>query len=342
MLRAGFAAACATRGRIDRDIAVGDRAIRLRFAGPALLEPMAALADSGEPPADAVAATVLLWDAASTGVPLPPVVWRETDLDDRGQSRGYHVRDWDRDQVLSSHDQGYGAIMLFDLATRTAVYATLDAEAVPIYERAAPLRTILHWALSEPGRHLVHAGAVGGPQGGVLVAGKSGSGKSTLTLCCADAGLGYLGDDYVLIDVGVAPAVAHAVHTTAKVVPGGAGWHLAPPRAEVPRDETDNGKVVLDVRSDRPGALVASAPVRAVVLPRVGEGPETVVRRASAAEGLRAIAPSTVLQHFGHGGSGIATVAELLRRVPVYRFELGPDMGPALAAVQRLARGLAP
>jgi hypothetical protein len=342
MLRAGFRAACLSSGSVERDLVVAGRGVRLRFAGPALVEPMSgALAHLESAEAAPLAATVLLWDSASTGVPLPPVPWRLSDLDDHGQSRGYRVRGWDEERIYTLHDQDYGAMTIFDAASRTAVYATLDALEVPSYERAAPLRAALHWSLSEPSRHLVHAGAVGGAEGGVLVAGRSGSGKSTLTLSCVEAGLGYLGDDYVLIDLTGEPT-AHAVHSTAKLAEGAMARLPAFASAVLVRDGWDADKVVLDLHRHRPGSLARSTPVRAVVLPRVAGGPHARVRAASAAEGLRAVAPSTVLQHFGRGAAGMVTVAELMRRLPVYVIELGQDMAGAVDAVARLARGLDP
>jgi hypothetical protein len=340
MLRVAFRAACRTTGCIERRLVIGDRVVRLRFAGPALVEPMSgALAHLQAESSAPVAATVLLWDAASTGVALPPVQWAANDMDDHGQSRGFRVRGWDDERIYTLHDQDYGAITIFDLSSRVAVFATRDAAAVPLYERAAPLRVIFHWALSEPGRHLLHAGAVGGPSGGVLVAGKSGSGKSTLVLSCAEAGLGYAGDDYVLVDVSGEQPVAHALHSTVKLDPEGMGGRADLGLAALARDPTDSGKVVVDVARLLPEALVPSVAVHAVVLPRVAGGTETVTRRVSASEGVRALAPSTVLQHFGHGATGMATIAGLMKQVPVYRFELGRDMSSAVAAVARVAEG---
>ena len=116
----------------------------------------------------------------------------------------------------------------------------------------------------------------------------------------------------------------------------------AAPRPRFPRRDRQR-QGVLDVRRDRPGALVASAPVRAVVLPRVGEGPERWCggrpRRRACARSRPARSCSTSVS----GGTGIATVAELLRRVPVYGLELGPPtwLRP-WRPWQRLARGLAP
>ena len=49
-----------------------------------------------------------------------------------------------------------------------------------------------------------------------------------------------------------------------------------------------------------------------------------------------------MLQHFGYGVAGMATVAELMRDLPVYALELGRDMASAVDAVARLARGSEP
>lgn len=340
LLKAGFHAACRASGCVQRDLVIGGRGLRLRFAGSALVEPLSgALAHAERRIPVPPVATALLWDAASTGVPLPPVQWRARDLDDYGRARGYRVRDWDGERVYTAlNGLGCGTITVFDVDSRTGIYATTDAAAVTVYERAAPLRSFLHWALAERGRHLVHAGAVGGPDGGVLVAGRSGSGKSTLALSCVAAGLGYLGDDYVLIDVNAAPPIAHAVHATAKLDVDATVWPDTLTPRVLRREASDSAKVVLDMYRHRPMALLSSVPVRAVVLPRARPGSPTRVRAASAAEGVRAVAPSTTLQHFGHERSGLATVAELMRGVPVYTIELGSDMASAVGAVASLMR----
>ncbi|MDX6511427.1 MAG: hypothetical protein QOE36_931, partial [Gaiellaceae bacterium] len=102
MLRTGFRAACGAAGCIEHDLAVAGRGVQLRFAGPALVEPMlGALAHLESRVPARASATVLLWDAASTGVALPPVQWAAAELDPRGQSRGAHVRGWDDARVYT-------------------------------------------------------------------------------------------------------------------------------------------------------------------------------------------------------------------------------------------------
>lgn len=47
---------------------------------------------------------------------------------------------------------------------------------------------------------LLHAGAVVGPAGAVVIRGAGGAGKSTLVAACRAAGLGFLGDESLLVD----------------------------------------------------------------------------------------------------------------------------------------------
>ena len=69
--------------------------------------------------------------------------------------------------------------------------------ACPEWNCSTPLRHILHLALATRGVQFVHAGAVGRPDGGVIIVGRSGSGKSTSTLSTLGSDLLYAGDDYV-------------------------------------------------------------------------------------------------------------------------------------------------
>jgi hypothetical protein len=63
-----------------------------------------------------------------------------------------------------------------------------------------PLLTLaLMESLRERALYPLHAAALAGPRGGVLVSGASGTGKSTLALALVAAGLDYLGDDLAFL-----------------------------------------------------------------------------------------------------------------------------------------------
>src|SRR5262249_26051380 len=111
--------------------------------------------------------------------------------------------------------QGH-AVHLFDRQRKTAIYAVRSRRDFRSWERSIPLRHILHWWTMTEGRQLVHAGAVGTAEGGVLLVGASGAGRSTTTLACLSGGLSIVGDDFVLVDPLARPAMIHSVSSTAK------------------------------------------------------------------------------------------------------------------------------
>ncbi len=249
-------------GWIERDLRIADAALRLRFAGPALLDafygPIAHLeVDSVEDPV-----TISLFDSATTGTEYPTVPWSRESLDPRG-----HVREPVGDGITAYHLVHFGAITLFDAASRTGFYWVESPNVIPWYELGSPLRQALHLTLPAENRHLVHAGAVGIGDKGVLIGGRSGSGKSTLTLACVEAGFGYAGDDYVLVTLDPRP-VAHTLYTTAKVNPDGLDRLTTLVGKAGLRRTVD--KALLDLRGCV--EILDSVPVVAVVMPRVRGG----------------------------------------------------------------------
>jgi hypothetical protein len=152
--------------------------------------------------------------------------------------------------------------------------------------------------------------------------------------------MGYAGDDYVLVDLEPRPT-AFRLYDTAKVdAPSFALLpHLtrAPAIADVAwaseAGRADGAKVVLDVKRYAPDALRERIPLTAVVLPQLSEGP-TIVQRVGAARALRALAPSTILQHARESAGGLALMAALVRRVPCYALELGSDIAAVPAAIR--------
>jgi hypothetical protein len=231
------------------------------------------------------------------------------------------------------------------------VFHTPDAAAIPASERAAPLRDALQLLMAPQGRLMTHAGAVGRDGSGVLLVGRGGSGKSTLALSCALAGMEIVADDYVLLEPD--SLTAHAMQSTAKLtedsvtrlgVPAGvidaAGFE---PTLEGP------AKALVRIPDLAPARLARRLRVAAIVAPTMrspqpayaagggdlAEG-EPVVRAVSAAQGLRAVAPSTIVQSGFGGGNSLAALADLVRRVPSYALELGPEPAANAAAIDRL------
>jgi hypothetical protein len=210
-----------------------------------------------------------------------------------------------------------------------------DAEALPRWETAAPLRTLLRWLLRDHGLHFVHGAAVVGARGAALLAGASGAGKSTTALAAAEAGLGYVGDDYCAVALR-GPEV-HALYAVGKVdaaglrrVAAGAAASDGPAHAGGMRvlsgGPTPDGKHLVV-----PPGLTRSAPLVSIVLPHFGTGP---LAPASRAEALRALATSILLLPRSTQAD-LDALGELVRALPAYRLPLGDD--PIAALREHLA-----
>jgi hypothetical protein len=227
---------------------------------------------------------------------------------------------------------------MFDTVSRAGVVWAPAALELPWWERAAPLRAALCWASVQPGQHFVHGGAVGGPAGGVLLAGRGGSGKSTLALACVEHGMGYAGDDYVLVTTSPGP-VAHAVYRSAKVDPE--SLRLVPGMKGAVDDAPirPGDKAVLHVGRHHPARAVDALPITAIVNPHVTGAARPTLHRVSPRDALVKLAPSTLYQLPGDAASALATMSAVARQVPSYVLEVGGDLRAAASVVAELAEG---
>jgi hypothetical protein len=293
-------------GEVERQLRVADQLIALRFAGRSLADALLPAVSSRLVSQTGARVTVGLW--AQSEQPR----WGTFDVGPRGLVRGSSPHG-----VSVVHEAGSGAVTLFDAPRSQILYCVPDIEHIPWWERAAPLRPALFFALAGTSRHLVHAAVVGDAErGGVLLAGPGGSGKTTLALAAVEHGLGYVGDDYVLFENGV----AWNLYCTAKVDAG--------PGVE---------KLVVQIPS---ASLLESLPVRAVVVPKIGGG-RARLEQITGAEALLALAPSTTFQIPFDRGAVVGTLANLVRRVPCYRLELGERTGAGVGSLEEaLERGV--
>ena len=318
---------------------VGCHTVRLDFASDALADALipalAHLEVADAPDADL---TVQLWDTQSTGEPLSPLLelLRERIyLDPHAHlSTRHEIVGFSNGRVPATLEMGSGVLSILDRELAHAVYWVADATGLPSYERAAPLRTLLSWWLSDLGYQSIHAAAVGREDGGVLLAGPGGSGKSTTALRCLDAGLGYAADDYCTFRSG-SPPVAFSLYNTAKLN-GIVDLQRQPrflPLVENP-DAAGHEKLIMYVGAHFPDQIVRSFPILAVVVPRVADDGQTTLAEATSGAALRALGPTSLFLRPGAGGDALSAMADLVRHVPCFELRLGAaDPAPHIAAL---------
>ena len=316
-------------GYQDRFFSVGDRPVRLRFAGNGLIPALTpALAHLEIPLTNAPDLSVFLWDNVSTGTELPSIISRY--LDSLGEwwihlgKRG-EINELTNERIHTAYHLGPNILSIIDLKENLAMYWVKDAQALPYYEIGSPLRTILHWWADRGAYQFIHAGAVGLAAGGVLLAGKGGTGKSTTALVCLEAGLMYASDDYCLVKTDPVPFV-YSLYNTAKLR-GDLDLErfplLAPFVSNKSRLESD--KAVFFLQQHFPQLVSRGFPIKAILLPLVTDQKETRLRPVTAGAVLAALAPSTLFQLPGAGSTAIKTMKKLVGQVPGYILELGTD-----------------
>lgn len=316
-----FAAASERTGVVERRFEIAGDLVALRFAGGALTDLLTpafehlAASGGGEP-----RLAIHLWDSVSTGT-RPPAL---PQVPSEGPFGAFYYYAEPPYRVL--YQPGPRALSMLDTERSHAWYWVEGAANLSHWECAAPARHILQWFLGATGRQQVHGGAVGTPEGGVLLVGKGGSGKSTATLSTLNSDLLYAGDDYVAVELGETPVV-HSLYSSGKVEP----HHLERlpylRRAIWNADRLDSEKAVIYVQQGWPEKTSRGFPLRAVFIPKVAaERIESRIGEATRAAALAALAPSTIFQLHPSGQEALAAMARVLERVPTYTLELGSDI----------------
>ncbi len=152
--------------------------------------------------------TIYVIDDSVAESVLPDPFWKEDDIDLYG--RMLDVDEDDFVEYLSDNQ----VLILLSRKTGVCVMWVRDVARLPEWERSFPFRNVLYQWFKNSSFLFIHAGAVGNPQGGVLLTGKGGTGKSTTTLACLDSDLRYAGDDFVMIDTETLEV--HSLYNVAK------------------------------------------------------------------------------------------------------------------------------
>lgn len=332
-LRASFQDARAVGGGRTATLHVDGTAIDFRFAGQPMADAVLPALARGIGRADAEAAfTIELWDSESVGIRPPTPPWGEDDAGPYGAVRGLN------DAVSKMMvDHRMGTVTACDLSEGLAVFWAASTTRLSGWWRAMPLRLLLGWILARPGRHMVHAGAVGVNGQGVLVAGLGRAGKSTLAAGCVEAGMEFVGDDYVLLSAGDPPR-AHALYGTARLDPR--SLRRVPGLASA-ASFTEEEKAVLDLAVLRPGQVPESLSVEAIVVPWVSDAERSQLRRTSGAATFRALAVTTMFQTPNDAGTAMSLIADIARSLPSYELQIGRDLSRAPELLTDLLRSQA-
>lgn len=341
-MAAAFDAQARRLGETSFDLALAGHELRLRFAGEELshlFKPLSHLAVEGDSTkCDASTLEeespfeILIFNGVAPGAKSIRPPWtaetNPTTKNDR----------WRREHgdVLVSHVPSIDFLQLLHRGKRQAIYWINQAQQLSFWEIAAPLRTIFRWWAADNGLQLAHAAVVGRNGRGVLLTGRSGQGKSTTAAACLAAGMEFVSDDYVLLSTEPNPT-AHCLFNSAKLHTQVLNDHFPGWRENVVRHIGPEQKSLFFVHRSWTNQLRSSLNVAAIVCPQISGGADSRIVPASRGETLRSMGPSTVLPHASQQGHDFSFLANLIRRSPTFRLELGP-IASSPAALDGLLR----
>lgn len=321
----------AITGARSHDLAVAGTTVRLVFAGPRLEELLLpAIAHLKIAAVDKPGATFHVWDSESSGIENvpPPCPWGC--FTDRGDIWGFHST-----KIRSAFHWIECTLNLMDMATNTGVFWIRHPADLPYWTKSSPFRTLFHWWMEKNGGQLIHAAAVGGPGGAVLITGKGGVGKSTTSLSCVMAGLHYVADDYLVVTLDPKP-LAHSLYNTAKLNPDQAARFPELADMMIGGPPKKDEKAVMSLVPKRASQVVPALPLRAVLTPRFGSKPETEFAPIDTTV-LQAAAAFTTLSQLPHSGRRtVEFINRMVERLPGLEMVLGHDVPRVPEAILRL------
>lgn len=205
----------------------------------------------------------------------------------------------------------------------------------PLWEHVAPLRGLVAWWAGMHGTGLVHGASMAVDGKAVLLVGKGGTGKSTTSLASPHAGWTLLGDDYAIVEPGP-PARVHVLYGRAKATERTMQLARLDPGMKtgmrVHHQGQPHPKEVLAL----PPIAVEDASAELVAICAMQDrvpGAPTEVQPMPAAQVLRSLAPSTLVQQTGRWNDTWKVMASIARTVPGYGLRVGDD---PVAAAERL------
>ncbi|HBB32701.1 MAG TPA: serine kinase [Cyanobacteria bacterium UBA8803] len=308
-------------GAIERFYDIAGFKIRLRFAGEALIPyvtpPLTHLAIA---PVSDPALTVCISDSASTHTVMPSPPCPTNHILKRGELHGFI-----NDRIYTSFQWGAYTLSILDKERNVGIYWVESTEHIPFWETSSCLRSIFHIWMSKQGIQLVHAGAVGLPSGGALLVGKGGSGKSTTALSCLNSDLFYASDDYSLVTAEPKPTV-FSIYSTGKKNADDLERLPFLAKAISNRDRLETEKAVYFLNDYFPEKIISNFPLKALLIPRITGKPNTTLTPTSAAAGLAALVPSTIMQLSGAGKEACQRMMNVVNKIECYYLELGTNM----------------
>jgi hypothetical protein len=324
----------ASGGYREFNLQVAGFPVRIRVVGNAWAEIVAASMGHlrSEPVPREPALTVDVWDTEETGTLAP-------ELAEPDPSVPPILMKSSEDGQFVGEERHHGMVWLDRVHDRILGFAR-GVSSLNLDERARPFHKLLSAWLEDRGVQFVHSGLIAHAGKGILFVGNGGAGKSTSSISCLQAGMGYLGDDFIGLGIEDGRFVGHGLYASCLLnVHHIKRFPDLQPLAHAPNYGYEE-KFVLYLTEAFPRCLRQLTGIDALMLPRVVDAEITTFRPATKSATLMAIAPTSVMLLPRPNRAAFERLTQLVQDTPSYWLELGRRVDLIPAAVQALAESL--
>jgi hypothetical protein len=171
-----------------------------------------------------------------------------------------------------------------------------------------------------------------------LFGGHGGAGKSTSSIACLRAGHRYLGDDFIgLQQLDDGSFDGYGFYATCLLELGHVDrFEDFSAHALAPYHPHED-KALFFLTDLFPGAVCHKTQIDMIALPRVVDEDESSLQRASKAETMLALAPTSVMLLPVPTAKAFHTLAQLVEGLPCYHLHIGRNIDRIPEAVRKLA-----
>jgi hypothetical protein len=238
------------------------------------------------------------------------------------------MADWNSENFFVNFNADYFLLQMFHRPSGRGMFWIRDPQRLPFWETAAPFRMLLHWWAQGFGGQVCHAAAIGKHGQGMLLIGAGGSGKSSTSIACLNAGMEYVGDDYVLLTCDPVPK-AHSLYHSAKIHTPFLRQAFPQWRGRAAAQIGPQNKSLLFINECLPRQIRSSLEIRANFQPKIDPANQASYRPLSNAQALLAIIPSTLNQLPDAHRETFSFLSRWVQAVPCYALPLGRDLASA-------------
>lgn len=233
------------------------------------------------------------------------------------------------------YDKETEQLEFFDPAQNIGVRVLRDLDATPPWEISTPVVNFVNWMNTSRDATMIHGATLATENHGALLVGPGGSGKSLLTLGGVNIGMRTIGDDYAIVSC-ADPKTYSALPYSAMAKQTPKGLKLLGEKGKTYTSAPQNwqDKYVFPLGVETKTAL----PINAVIAPFIGA--TLKLTPANPTKMFRTLAESTCYQLPASAKSTIAFCGNLARRLPIYDFEMGPNILDNAAYLQAFLKGI--